>query len=542
MSVWRMTIAGRYRLREPVGNGGMGRVWLARDEMLHRDVAVKEVVPPEWLDAAEREELRERTLREASTAAQLNHPHVVRVYDVVHTEEWPWIVMEYVPSRSLHQVIQQDGPLPPRRVAQIGLALLDALRTAHQVGVLHRDIKPHNVLIREDGQVVLTDFGLATFDRGDGAVTHGVVMGSPQYVAPERASAGVSSREADMWSFGATLYAVVEGRSPYARPSSMQTLSALATEPPDPAVRAGRLKPVLDGLLQKGPRQRLGAAEVERLLRRAALDEAAEPRTKAAAPRAPRRRHALLGVATLVLVAAVGAGVARTQLQAASPAAIPSGAAPGTPGAATNAGTSLGVRACDAPNPAPTGRQTSTPIAPRSSPPPGEMALVKGFSWHVDPVGFRIGAPDGWTYVRVGTTVCFRDPDGVGVLGVRPMAPAANPVQALRREEEHLVDAGALPGYARVRLVAVPYPSAGAEWEYTFDERGQRHGAALYFPDFPASPTRAYLVFWVTREADWQVSRSKYDVIRASFRPAGGPGQGPAQPSQRAGVSRPLHG
>jgi eukaryotic-like serine/threonine-protein kinase len=512
-------IAGRYRLCEPVGVGGMGRVWLARDEMLHRDVAMKEVIPPEWLDAAERAELRQRTLREARTAARLSHPHVVQVYDVVHTEEWPWIVMEYVPARSLQQVIERDGPLPPRRVAQIGLAVLDALTTAHHAGVLHRDIKPHNVLVGDDGRVVLTDFGLATFDPSDGAITHaGVVMGSPQYVAPERARDGVSSRQADMWSLGATLYAAVEGQSPYARASSMETLTALATQPPDPAVRAGPLKPVLDGLLRKDPRQRAGVAEVKGLLRRAALSEGAEPRPEAALTRPrPGRRRALLGAVALGVVAAAGVWAAAA-LRAEPPASQPSGVASGAATTTPTTGTAWGVRACDMPDAAPTGAQTLTPIAPEASPPPSEMALVKGFSWHTDPAGFRVGAPDGWTYFQVGTTVCFRDPAGVGVLGVLAIPPAANPLPALEREERRLLEAGVMPGYDRVRLARVDYPIAGAEWEYTFDDRGRRHAAALYFP---ASATRAYLVFWATREPDWQVSRAKYDVVRASFRPSG---------------------
>ncbi|WP_420884079.1 protein kinase domain-containing protein, partial [Micromonospora sp. CPCC 205547] len=256
----------------------MGRVWLARDEMLHRDVAVKEVVPPNWLAESEREELRLRTLREARTAARLNHPNVVRIYDVVHDRDSPWIVMEYVPSRSVQQILGTDGPLEPGRVAEIGLAVLAALRAAHAAGVLHRDVKPHNVLVADDGRVVLTDFGLATFDGGDGLMTGpGLVLGSPQFVAPERAREGVSNPRTDLWSLGATLHAAVEGQSPYARASAMATLSALATEPPDPALRAGPLRPVLDGLLQRDPARRLTAAQVEPLLRAALPDPAALP-------------------------------------------------------------------------------------------------------------------------------------------------------------------------------------------------------------------------------------------------------------------------
>src|SRR3954449_9900944 len=267
MAVRRMLVAERYRLLEPVGAGGMGRVWLARDEMLDRDVAVKEFVPPDWMTDEEQARLRTRTLREARSAARLNHPHVVQIYDVVHAEGLPWIVMEYVPSRSLHQVINDDGPFTPAAAARIGLHVLDALTAAHRAGVLHRDIKPHNVLIGEDGRVVLTDFGLATF-VDDGSVTGpGLIVGSPQYVSPERARDGASTVESDMWSLGATLYAAVEGRSPYARDSAMATLMALATDEPDPPERAGPLAEVLLGLLRHDPATRLTASEVERRLR-----------------------------------------------------------------------------------------------------------------------------------------------------------------------------------------------------------------------------------------------------------------------------------
>ncbi|MEU8024459.1 protein kinase [Micromonospora haikouensis] len=273
----QVVIGGRYRLLDLVGRGGMGKVWRARDEMLHRDVAVKQVVPPAVLAGDELDELRLRTLREARTTARLNHPNVVRVYDVVPVDGDPWLIMEYVPSRSLQHILDTSGPLPPRRAAAIGLALLAALRAAHQAGVLHRDVKPANVLVAHDGRVMLTDFGLAVFDGGDGVMTRpGLVLGSPQFVAPERAAEGISSVEADMWSLGATLHAAVEGKSPYARSTAMATLSALATRPPDPAPHAGPLRPVLVGLLRRDPRQRIDHEETQRRLAQAAAP-GAEP-------------------------------------------------------------------------------------------------------------------------------------------------------------------------------------------------------------------------------------------------------------------------
>ncbi len=212
MSVSEMLVAGRYRLLKSLGSGGMGRVWFARDEVLRRDVAVKEVVLPADLSPEDREELCLRTLREARAAGRLSHPNVVQIYDVVETQGRPWIVMELIRSRSLYQVMKQDGPLPPRRVAEIGLFLLAALRAAHRAGVLHRDVKPGNVLLADDGRVVLSDFGLATFDGGDGSVTRsGLILGSAQYIAPERARDGASGPETDLWSLGATLYAAVGG-------------------------------------------------------------------------------------------------------------------------------------------------------------------------------------------------------------------------------------------------------------------------------------------------------------------------------------------
>jgi serine/threonine protein kinase len=246
----------------------MGRVWLARDEVLHRDVAVKEVVPPSGLTESEGEEASERGLREARAIARLNHPNVVRIYDVVARPRRPWIVMEYVRSRSLQERIAADGPLPVPEVARIGLDILSALHAAHRAGVLHRDVKPSNVLIADDGRVVLTDFGLATL-AGDATLTRsGLILGSPAYIAPERARQGTTGTESDLWSLGATLFAAVEGRAPYHRSTAMATLTALVTEPPDPTMLAGPLVPVLDGLLDKNPATRMTAPQAAHALRR----------------------------------------------------------------------------------------------------------------------------------------------------------------------------------------------------------------------------------------------------------------------------------
>jgi hypothetical protein len=270
-------LAGRYRLLEPIGQGGMGRVWLATDEFLTRQVAVKEVVAPQGLTAAEVRDMGARALREARAAARLSHPNVVTVYDIVVTDTAPWIVMEYLQCRSLYEVVSQDGPLPVAEAAQMGLAVLTALRAAHGVGVLHRDVKPGNVLIDQGGRTVLTDFGLATI-VGDPSVTRsGMIIGSPSYMAPERARDAEAGEAADLWSLGATLYFAVEGRSPYERSSALATVAALASEEPDPAVRSGRLKPVLNGLLRRNPAARLDPQTLERMLRVIARNASVKP-------------------------------------------------------------------------------------------------------------------------------------------------------------------------------------------------------------------------------------------------------------------------
>ncbi|MFA1539857.1 serine/threonine-protein kinase [Actinomadura monticuli] len=263
-------LARRYRLVTQVGRGGMGTVWQAHDEVLGRDVAVKEVILPHGLTDEERAVHHKRTFREARTAARLGHPGVVTVYDVVEEDDRPWIIMELIKARSLDQVIKQEGPLEPRRAAEIGRQMLAALHAAHGAGVLHRDVKPSNVLITGTGRMgeraVLTDFGIATA-AGDATLTQtGLVMGSPAYIAPERARGRVAGPASDLWSLGVTLYAMLHGRSPFERPEPMAALVAVISEEPDPPNKGGRLIPVVEGLLRKNPDQRMDAIEAGALL------------------------------------------------------------------------------------------------------------------------------------------------------------------------------------------------------------------------------------------------------------------------------------
>jgi eukaryotic-like serine/threonine-protein kinase len=288
-------IRGRYRLGTVLGRGGMGVVWQAHDELLSRDVAVKELVWPAHISEEERQAACRRATREAQVAARLSHRNVVRVYDVVEEDGRPWIVTELLPPSSLRDLIKHEGPLGPARAARIGLDILAALRAAHAAGVLHLDVKPANIMIDGD-RAVLTDFGIARDMGLSAATTAGLLIGSPSYIAPERARGGRPGPAADLWGLGASLYAAVEGRGPFDREGgALASLTAAVADEAEPALHAGPLLwPVISGLLRKDPNERLGAATAGRMLRRVAhapAVAAAPPAVAAAAlaaPEAPR--------------------------------------------------------------------------------------------------------------------------------------------------------------------------------------------------------------------------------------------------------------
>lgn len=260
-------IAGRYSLLSPLGAGGMGTVWRAYDKVLHREVAIKEVRAPAGLAASDIDRMYTRLEREAWAAARVAHPNVVTVYDVAMEEGRPWIVMELVRGQSLADLLKTEGRLSPQRAASIGLEVLAALHAAHETGVLHRDVKPANVLIAKDGRVVLTDFGIAMIE-GDSALTMtGEVVGSPEFLAPERALGRRSGPASDLWSLGVLLYAAVEARSPFRQNTPLSTLRAIVDAELPQVRRAGALTPVIEGLLRKDPDERLTAEQAEQDLR-----------------------------------------------------------------------------------------------------------------------------------------------------------------------------------------------------------------------------------------------------------------------------------
>ncbi|POX62248.1 serine/threonine protein kinase [Streptomyces sp. Ru62] len=262
----RRLLAGRYRLGDVLGRGGMGTVWRAEDETLGRTVAVKELRFPSNIDEEEKRRLITRTLREAKAIARIRNNSAVTVFDVVDEDDRPWIVMELVEGKSLAEVIREDGVLEPKRAAEVGLAVLDVLRSAHREGILHRDVKPSNVLIAEDGRVVLTDFGIAQVEGDPSITSTGMLVGAPSYISPERARGHKPGPAADLWSLGGLLYAAVEGTPPYDKGSAIATLTAVMTESLEEPKNAGPLRDVIYGLLTKDPAKRLDDAGARAML------------------------------------------------------------------------------------------------------------------------------------------------------------------------------------------------------------------------------------------------------------------------------------
>ncbi|GGY74955.1 serine/threonine protein kinase [Streptomyces nitrosporeus] len=352
-------LAGRYRLKGVLGRGGMGTVWRADDETLGRTVAVKELRFPSAIDEDEKRRLITRTLREAKAIARIRNTSAVTVYDVVDEDDRPWIVMELIEGKSLAEVIREDGTLTPRRAAEVGLAILDVLRSAHREGILHRDVKPSNVLISEDGRVVLTDFGIAQVEGDPSVTSTGMLVGAPSYISPERARGHKPGPPADLWSLGGLLYASVEGCPPYDKGSAIATLTAVMTEPVDPPKNAGPLTEVIYGLLARDPEQRLDDAGA-RVLLNAVINAPQEPPAPPAdatqvmalprTPDTPAPKSAGKGAKGAGSKKAAGAAAAAAGLAAAGTGTA-SGSTPGA-GAVTGAGTAGGPGAGPVPGPA----------------------------------------------------------------------------------------------------------------------------------------------------------------------------------------------
>jgi hypothetical protein len=537
-------LAGRYRLVSVVGRGGMGTVWRAVDEVLHRDVAIQEVLLPESAGDAERESRHERTLREARATARLNHPGVVTVHDVVDEDGRPWIVMELVAARSLQEIVDEDGPLEPERVAEIGRQVVAALTAAHAIGIMHRDVKPANVLIAGDGRAVLTDFGIAHIS-GDATLTStGGILGSPAYMSPQRINGERATPAADLWALGATLYTAVEGRPPFDRSDAMAVLAAVMTQRPTEPRRAGPLAPVLAGLLTKDPVQRMTAADAEQALATIAAGRTVpSPRVHApggashgqgppvalahAAPGAPsqttaapaqdltefvldgppayeprkdRPRRYLLPVAAAVLVVAVVAGVfvvlnAKGDDDKPGPGPVPS-----TPiaGGKTTTG---GGTATD-------GSKSTGPRTPK--PFPGMNAVTTE--------GVTLQVPAGWTRRPNRKSIFWLQGSGPYVqFDVTPWT--GSPLDHAKEWENAVISKQELKGYTHLDVQPATVPGAtAADLEYTFQtSSGTMH--AINRGVVAGDDGRHYALAVVVPESRWNDYRGTVKNVLDGFRP-----------------------
>jgi len=498
-------IAQRYRLDELLGRGGMGAVWHAHDERLGRDVAIKEVLLPPELNSEERDQLVKRTLREARAAARLSHPNVVTVYDVVEADGRPWIVMELVRSRTLSAVLREQGPLPPREAAEIGLQVLAALRAAHTAGILHRDVKPANILRADEGRVVLTDFGIASLEGDPSLTQSGLFLGSPAYVAPERALGQPAVAASDLWSLGATLFTLVEGRPPYDRGSALATLAALATEEPAPCRAAGPLAPVLEALLSRDPAARPDAMATRLQLSRVVAQKGTRELPAVVQPGPAPPRPTITRTQVLQVPhdggARGGAGGA-----AAAAAAAAAGAGPGTI------------------------RSAPVPVRPRVPAPGAAEAPIAhaGAVQEVEGPGARVDA------ARVSETPTAREPEAPGARVAEAPAARAAEAPTTRDEEPPLTGLAAL-GLAPVSPVGTSPAGDGGT-------TGSGTGGTTTAPPATAPPATAQTA--PARTAPAQTARpatASVDAARTTQAPGPGAPRTPA-PGTTAPAAAPRAG
>ncbi|GAA2130434.1 hypothetical protein GCM10009760_02920 [Kitasatospora kazusensis] len=518
-------LGGRYVLGERLGRGGMGTVWRAQDEMLDREVAVKELTVGH-LDDEDQQILKSRMMREARAAARIKHPGVITIHDVLEQDGRPWIVMELIDGRSLADVISQDGTLLPREAADVGAQVLAALHRGHQLGVLHRDVKPANVLLeRGTGRVVLLDFGIATFEGNVELTRPGDLVGSPDYLAPERAQGERPGPASDLWGLGATLYAAVEGESPFRRSSPLTTLAAVVGDPLPEPHRAGALGPVLAALMAKDPAERPSADEALRMLSEvtaghtvgikapprqlqkfptqavpvvdrpeqpvfaalAAEEQQAEQvsataSTVATAPAAApvrRRRRKALWFTTTALVAALLAG----------------GGYLATGGLARITRVSPGV-----PVSTPTGAARTDLTAPGPVP--------DGYQWVDDPAGFRFPIPTGgapWVRTTEGTQIVYSPDHKLRYLQFAVQAgQPLKPVPHMLQLEEKVSKATNTRDYQRVQLSDVLVNGhPGAVWEFTYTVRADGSHRHVMEEEYLDEKGTSYTIYQSCPEANW---------------------------------------
>ncbi|MFG2419173.1 serine/threonine-protein kinase [Streptomyces sp. NPDC048448] len=532
-----LLLSGRYRLVESIGSGGMGRVWRAHDEVLHRAVAVKELTAALYVTEGDRARLLARTHAEARAAARINHSAVVTIHDVLEHDNRPWIVMELVEGNSLADEVKDRGRIEPAEAARIGLWVLRALRAAHAAGVLHRDVKPGNVLLSPDRRVLLTDFGIAQVE-GDTTITRtGEIVGSVDYLAPERVRGQDPGPSSDLWALGATLYTAVEGRSPFRRTSPLTTMQAVVEEEPADPANAGALGPVLAALLRKNPAERPSAEQAEQMLADAAAGRLSSTATQsyasteqvgydtaetgtgtgirvqtaAATPYppvtvgplpAPPKRHRLRTFALVVALAVIVGGGAAVGLRHF-----------GTGGSPDDSASASSTGSADA-KPSAKGGQDEVPA---------------GWERRDDPVGFSIYLPKGWT-----RSVSI-DKDGLRQVDYSPdkgkhlVRVAVDTAPDFRTSYEHMsaldgVISQRLHNYKRLVLKEELFRDLpGVHWEYAWNALA--NDPPHYFPGpyraidigYMDSDGTEYAIYAASPTSDWATTRKQFDLIRRSF-------------------------
>lgn len=506
-------VAGRYRLESVLGQGGMGTVWTGRDELLGRQVAIKEVRIPPGLSEHDRDVLHRRMMREARLTARLNDTRIITVYDVVLHDGRPFIVMEHVASRSLDQELDQSGPLPPPRVATIGLELLAALDLAHAEGIVHRDVKPSNVLLAADGRVVLTDFGIATTESDAALTSTGLLVGSPTYMSPERLRGEEVGPAADLWSLGATLYAASEGHPPFRSNTTMGTITAVLTDDVAPPTTQGALSDALLGMLRKQSGQRLASAQVRALLKRAAAEPGGATTTMPAPtvpapapvmapavgpgyvweteqdppaidpepdqPRPSGRSRPVLLLVALAVVAVIVGGIVGVILAGSDDSTGSAADGQTTP---ASEGTGSGKDTSEPPTTTPSSPPTSDPTPsdptttptdePTDKPTDNKTDVPAGYKLRTDPLGFQVAIPKGWERrVNSASAIDFVSPEGTSFLRIDQVSEAgADATQAWLDAEPSVRER--LSGYQRIRIEPVDYRWPAADWEFTFEGSG----------------------------------------------------------------------
>ncbi|HET6858113.1 MAG TPA: serine/threonine-protein kinase [Streptomyces sp.] len=523
-----LLLAGRYRLGESIGSGGMGRVWRARDEVLHRTVAVKELTAGLYVAEADRVVLHARTQKEARAAARINHPGVVTVHDVLEHDDRPWIVMEYVDGPSLADAAKQSGRIAPAEAARVGLHVLGALRAAHAAGVLHRDVKPGNVLLAKDGRVLLTDFGIAAIE-GDATITRtGELIGSIDYLAPERVRGADPGPASDLWALGATLYTAVEERSPFRRTSPISTLQAVVAEEPLPTRYAGALGPVITALLRKEPDDRPSVAEAERML----LDamEGREPRSAQAYVPTQQVPAAALReanteeptVAEPVPPPSAHASTAPVPARAGRSGAWRSGLVAVLAAALVGGGAAFGVmKYTDGEQVQATDGGTSTDSQPDKAGPDPD-AVPKGWQRVQDPEGFSLLVPKGWKRQMDGTEIDYTPDNGNHRIriSVDRSPDFENPYMHLLALERTLK--AQLPKYRQIALHTNHFRDGVAGlWEFGWtaykEHPGERRAIdQLYFAD---NGRTEYAIYMSGPEKDWATTREQFDTVLRGWRP-----------------------